>query len=70
FAGQVKDTYPGKNLPPGVHEATWSDLVGRYGYTPYRLALLSGVRAYPSRRRRTRTVRRSIVAKTVPAYHT
>ena len=33
------------NLPPGVHEATWADLVARYGSTPHRLALLSGLKA-------------------------
>jgi hypothetical protein len=33
------------NLPPGVHEATWAELVARYGYTPHRLALLAGLKA-------------------------
>lgn len=33
------------NLPPGVHEATWGELVARYGSTPHRLALLSGLKA-------------------------
>jgi hypothetical protein len=33
------------NLPPGVHEATWAELVARYGSTPHRLALLSGLKA-------------------------
>ena len=33
------------NLPPGVHEATWDELVARYGYNPHRRALLAGLRA-------------------------
>ena len=33
------------NLPPGVHEATWDELLARYGYTPHRLALLAGLKA-------------------------
>jgi hypothetical protein len=33
------------NLPPGVHEATWDQLVARYGYTSHRLALLAGLKA-------------------------
>jgi len=33
------------NLPPGVHEATWDELVARFGTTPRRLALLAGLRA-------------------------
>jgi hypothetical protein len=33
------------NLPTGVHEATWSELVARYGSTSHRLALLSGLKA-------------------------
>lgn len=33
------------NLPPGLHEATWEEIVERYGYTPHRLALLAGLRA-------------------------
>jgi hypothetical protein len=32
-------------LPPGVHAATWSEVVERFGYTPYRLRLLNGLRA-------------------------
>ena len=34
-----------RNLPPGVHEAAWNELVARYGYTPHRLALLAGLKA-------------------------
>ena len=33
------------NLPPGVHDAGWTEIVARYGYTPHRLALLSGLKA-------------------------
>jgi len=33
------------NLPPGIHEATWDELVQRYGYTAQRGGLLSGLRA-------------------------
>lgn len=32
------------NLPPGVHVATWEELVARYGLTPLRLALLAGLK--------------------------
>jgi hypothetical protein len=32
-------------LPPGVHEASWADLVDRYGYSPHRQALLTGLEA-------------------------
>jgi hypothetical protein len=33
------------NLLAGVHEAAWNEIVGRYGYTPHRLALLAGLKA-------------------------
>ncbi len=33
------------NLPSGVHEATWGEVVARYGYTPHRLALLAGLKS-------------------------
>jgi hypothetical protein len=33
------------NLPPGIHEATWEEILARYGYTPHRLALLAGFKA-------------------------
>lgn len=33
------------NLPSGVHEATWAEVVTRYGSTPHRLALLAGLKA-------------------------
>jgi hypothetical protein len=32
------------NLPPGIHEATWEELLTRYETTPRRLQLLSGLR--------------------------
>jgi hypothetical protein len=31
------------NLPLGIHEATWADIVERYGYTPHRRRLLQGL---------------------------
>ena len=33
------------NLPPGIHEATWSELTAAFGTTPRRLRLLAGLRA-------------------------
>jgi hypothetical protein len=33
------------NLPPGVHEATWNEMVSRFGTTPQRRALLAGLHA-------------------------
>ena len=33
------------NLPPGVHEATWDELMARYGYNQHRSALLAGLAA-------------------------
>ena len=33
------------DLPPGVYEVTWNQVVGRYGYTPHRLVLLSGLKS-------------------------
>lgn len=32
------------NLPPGIHEATWEEMVTRYGTTPRRLYLLAGLK--------------------------
>lgn len=32
------------NLPPGVHEATWDEVVTQFGTTPQRRALLAGLR--------------------------
>jgi hypothetical protein len=32
-------------LPSGIHEATWEELVARFGWTPHRLALLAGLKA-------------------------
>ena len=32
------------NLPPGVHAATWNELVARFGTTPRRLILLAGLK--------------------------
>ena len=33
------------NLPPGIHEATWSEILVRYGSTPRRLSLLAGLQS-------------------------
>lgn len=33
------------NVPPGIHEATWSEILVRYGSTPHRLRLLAGLQA-------------------------
>jgi hypothetical protein len=32
------------NLPPGIHWATWKELVARFGWSPYRRRLLKGLR--------------------------
>jgi hypothetical protein len=32
-------------LPSGIHEATWEELVARFGWTPRRLTLLAGRKA-------------------------
>jgi hypothetical protein len=32
------------NLPPGIHAATWDEFVARFGTTPRRLTLLSGLK--------------------------
>ena len=32
-------------LPPGIHDATWGELVERYGINPYRSRLLDGLLA-------------------------
>ena len=31
------------NLPPGVHAATWTEIAGRFGYTPARRVLIEGL---------------------------
>jgi len=33
------------NLPPGIHVALWAEVVGRFGHTTRRLALLAGLKA-------------------------
>lgn len=33
------------NLPPGEHEATWDEVLARFGYTRHRLELLAGLKA-------------------------
>lgn len=42
----VPDYEPGTGyLPPGIHNATWEEIVGRYGYTAQRLELLASLKA-------------------------
>ncbi|HVZ55783.1 MAG TPA: hypothetical protein VG870_03910 [Chitinophagaceae bacterium] len=31
-------------LPPGIHDASWSDIYQRYGLTPWRIELLDGLK--------------------------
>ena len=33
------------NLPPGIHPASWAEVMARYGATPFRLTLLAGLKA-------------------------
>jgi hypothetical protein len=33
------------NLPPGIHEATWDEIVDRYAKTEHRASLLAGLRS-------------------------
>lgn len=32
------------NLPPGIHQLQWDEILQRYGYNPHRIRLLSGLR--------------------------
>jgi hypothetical protein len=32
-----------RNLPPGIHEASWEEFVDRFGYTGHRLRLIAGL---------------------------
>jgi hypothetical protein len=32
------------NLPPGIHEASWTEIEDHYAYTPHRRELLAGLR--------------------------
>lgn len=34
-----------ENLPPGVHVATWAEVVDRFGTTPHRMRLLDGLKS-------------------------
>jgi hypothetical protein len=31
------------NLPPGIHDATWTEITTHFGHTPHRLRLLAGL---------------------------
>jgi hypothetical protein len=33
------------NLPPGIHPATWEEIMDRYATTEHRVRLLTGLRA-------------------------
>ncbi|MBX3177958.1 MAG: hypothetical protein KF886_11390 [Candidatus Hydrogenedentes bacterium] len=33
------------NLPPGVHSATWTEFIERFGYTAHRRTLIDGIRS-------------------------
>lgn len=33
------------NLPPGIHDATWPEVVARFGHAPHWLTLLAGLKA-------------------------
>lgn len=35
--------FRGRNLPPGIHEATWGEFVLKFGTTPLRLELIAGL---------------------------
>jgi hypothetical protein len=39
----IPDPRPDGTLPPGVHEATWREIVLTFGTTPYRRLLLGGL---------------------------
>ena len=40
----IPEFQPDGNLPPGIHSATWNELVGRFGHTSWRRRLLVGLR--------------------------
>jgi hypothetical protein len=33
-----------KNLPAGIYEATWDEILARFGFTAHRLTLLAGIK--------------------------
>ena len=39
----IPEFQPDGNLPPGIHFATWGELVARFGHTPWRRRLLTGL---------------------------
>ena len=39
----IPECDPEGNLPPGIFDATWEELVNRYGTTPWRRRLLDGL---------------------------
>ena len=41
----IPDFEPDGNLPPGIHWATWDEISHRFGATPWRRRLLTGLRS-------------------------
>ena len=41
----IPDFKPDGNLPTGIHWATWSEFVAKFGATPWRRELLRGLRS-------------------------
>lgn len=41
----IPDLDQNGKLPPGIHWATWDEVVTRFGWTPYRMKLLVGLKA-------------------------
>ena len=41
----IPNFQPDGNLEPGIHWATWSEVIERFGVTPWRSQLLSGLRS-------------------------
>jgi len=59
------------NLPSGIHEASWSEILVRYGSTPRRLSLLAGLQSALDRLRQAGCARAYldgsfVTAKAVP----
>ena len=40
----IPNFQPNGNLEPGIHWATWSEVLERFGFTPWRNQLLNGLR--------------------------
>ena len=57
------------NLPPGIYEATWGEILVRFGSTPHRLLLLSGLKAALDTLRQAGCVRAYLDGSFVTAKH-